>query len=247
MRSVDTLHRATADLLSGRDHDGGSRHIAGIRFPSQGKYAEAEQLLVSVPEAINSSTGADLLARIKFEQGDESTARHMWEKLLAIDPANESARNALAAIDSPIDLSAMENVEACLCRRFKYACAVVIVSLLGFAFIIGTICGGKGQVEATQEADKIGVVAEQSIPVRAINGALLRSLKDGILTNMNNNTILVLRGGKGKYITDRQKRLSIIAECFERESKVPLSKILFQASDQESDAITLSVRQYNYE
>jgi hypothetical protein len=57
--------------------------------------------------------------------------------------------------------------------------------------------------------------------------------------------MLVLLGGKGKYITDRQKRLSVIAECIKLESKVPLSQILFQASDQESESITLSVRQYD--
>jgi len=221
--------------------------LRAYAFASQGKYAEAEQLLASVPEVLNSPSGADILARIKFEQGDESTARRIWEELRDIEPTNESVRNALAAIDQPTDLSAMENAEACLCRRFKYACAVVIVSLLGLAFFFGTICGSKGQAEVAQEAGKTGVIAEQSIPVRAINGALLRSLKDGILTNMTDSTALVLSGGKGKYISDRQKRLSIIAECIEMESKVPLSKILLQASDQESDSITLSVRQYNYE
>jgi len=221
--------------------------LRAYALASQGKYAEAEQMLASVPEVLNTPSGADLFARIKFEQGDESTARHIWEELLAIDPTNESARNALVAIDAPTDLSAMENAETCLCSRFKYVCAAAIVGLLGMAFFIGTMCGSKVQTGSAPEADKPGFIVEQSFPVEAINGALLRSLKDGILTNMTDNAVLVLRGGKGRYITDRQKRLSIIAENIEMESKVPLSRILFQASDQESDSITLSVRQYNYE
>lgn len=218
--------------------------LRAYAFATQGKYAEAEQLLASAPEALNTSSGADLFARIKFEQGDEPTARHIWEEMLSVDPSNESARNALVAIDSLPDLPSMEYDEPCFCRRFKYACAVGIAVLLGVTFSIGKMCGGMKQAEITQEADCPVVIAEQSIPVGAINGVLLRSLKDGILTNMTDSTALVLSGGRGKFITDRQKRLSIIVDCIKMESKVPLSKILFQASDQESDTITLSVWRY---
>lgn len=217
--------------------------LRAYAFASQGKYAEAEQLLSSVPEALNTPSGADLFARIKFEQGDESTARRIWEELLTVDPSNESARRALAAIDSQSGFLLTEGPEACLCHRFKYACAVLIVAMLGAAFAIGKMCGGAVQSETALKAEAPVIVAEQSIQAEAINGALLRSLKDGILTNMTDSATLVLSGGKGKYIIDRQKRLSIIAECINMEAKVPLSQILFQASGQEADSVTLSVRQ----
>ena len=220
--------------------------LRAYAFASQGKYTEAEQVLSSVPEVLNTPSGADLFARIRFEQGDVETARHLWEELLVVDSSNESARNALAAIDSAPELSATEDAEpCCFCHRFKYACEVAIIVLFGVAFSIGKMCGGNGQPEAEPESDRPVVIAEQSIPVRAINGAILRSLKDGILTNMTDSTTLVLLGGTGKYITDRQKRLSIIAECINMEAKIPLPQILFQASDQETNSITLSVRQYN--
>ena len=217
--------------------------LRAYAFASQSKYVEAEQLLSSVPEALNTPSGADLFARIKFEQGDESTARRIWEELLTVDPSNESARRALAAIDSQSGFLLTEGSEACFCHRFKYACAVLIFAMLGAAFAIGKICGGAVQSEIALKAEAPVIVAEQSIPVGAINGALLRSLKDGILTNMTDSATLVLSGGKGKYITDRQKRLSIIAECINMEAKVPLSQILFQASGQGADSVTLSVRQ----
>ena len=210
---------------------------------SQGKYAEAEHLLSTVPEALEIPAGMDLLARIKFEQGSESTARHIWETLLAMDPANESARNALLAIDSPPDLVATHDAGCGSHRRFKYVCAIVIAAISGVAFSIGKMCGGKLQTVPTAAMASPIAIAEQSISVDEINCGSLRSLKDGILANMTASTTLVLKGGRGKHITDRQKQLSIIAECIQIETGIPLSQILFQASEEDSDSVTLYVRQ----
>ncbi len=220
--------------------------LRAYALATQGRYAEAEALLKSADGALNTTTGADLLARIRFEQGDNESAKSIWEQVLSVEPTNESALKALAATDSPANEELVcDDWGGCFCRQFKFICAAVVAVIIGVAFSIGKMCGGRGQPETAKEADRPVVIAEQSIPAGSINGALLRSLKDGILTNMTDSTTLVLFGGKGKYITDRQKRLSIIAECIKMESKVPLSQILFQASDQESDSITLSVRQYN--
>lgn len=220
--------------------------LRAYALATQGRYAEAENLLKSAHGALNTPAGADLLARIRFEQGDNESAKRIWEQVLSVEPTNESALKALdATIVSADDEPDCGDLEECSCRRLKFIYATVFAIIIGVAFSIGKMCGGKGQPEATQEADVPVVIAEQSIPVGEINGALLRSLKDGILTNMTDSTTLVLFGGKGKYIPDRQKWLSVIAECIKIESKVPISHILFQASDQDSDTITLSIRQYN--
>lgn len=219
--------------------------LRAYAFASQGKYDEAEQLLASVPEVLNTPSGADLLARIKFEQGDESTARRIWEELLAVDPSSESARIALAALDSSSGFSAAEDAEPCFCHRFKYSCVVVFAVLLGVAFSIGKMCGGKGQPATTPKESSPVVVAEQSIPVRKINDALVSSLNDWVLTNITDSTVLVLTGGSRKSIAGRLNQLSFLAESIKKESNVPLPPILFQALDHESDSITLSIWQSN--
>ena len=75
--------------------------LRAYAFASQGKYAEAEQMLQSLPGVLDTPSGADLLARIRFEQGDEDAARHIWEQILRVDPANEAAMKALEALDNP--------------------------------------------------------------------------------------------------------------------------------------------------
>ena len=220
--------------------------LRAYALATQGRYAEAENLLKSADGALNTTAGADLLARIRFEQGDIESAKHIWEQVLSVEPTNESALMALNVSNTTMDEeSVCDDLEECFCHRFKFMCVAVIAVLIGLAFSIGKMCGGKRQSEDTQEFDRPVVIAEQSIPAGAINGALLRSLKDGILTNMTCGATLVLLGGKGKDVTERQKQLSIIAECIKMKAEVPLSQILFQASDQETDSITLSVRQYN--
>ena len=220
--------------------------LRAYALATQGRYAEAENLLKSADGALNTTAGADLLARIRFEQDDIESAKHIWEQVLSVEPTNESALMALNASNTTTDEeSVCDDLEECFCRRFKFMCVAVIAILIGLAFSIGKMCVGKGQSEDTQEFDRPVVIAEQSIPAGEINGALLRSLKNGILTNMTSSATLVLLGGKGKDVTERQKQLSIIAECIKMKAEVPLSQILFQASDQETDSITLSVRQYN--
>ena len=219
--------------------------LRAYALATQGRYAEAENLLKSVEGALNTTAGADLLARIRFEQGDNESAKCIWEQVLAVEPSNESALKALSATNSSANEEFVcDDLGVCFGRQFKFMFAAVVAVIIGLAFSVGKVCGGRVQSD-DQEAERPVIIAEQSIPVGSINGALLRSLKDGILTNMTDSTMLVLLGGNGKYITDRQKRLSVIAECIKLESKVPLSQILFQASDQESESITLSVRQYD--
>jgi hypothetical protein len=221
--------------------------LRAYAFATQGKYAEAEQLLVSAPETLNTPSGTDLFARIKFEQGDVATARRIWEELLVIDATNESAKNALAAIDAPLDVSEIDEPAPCFCRRRKYVCATVLAVLIGFAFSLGKAWQGRvtpSKNESTICAEtepQSRIIAEQTLDVSKINGKVLSQLRDGILTNMTEKTMFVLSGGRGKYITDRQNCLSVIAENVCSNAKVPLSKIIFKASEKDDGIVKIAV------
>lgn len=221
--------------------------LRAYAFASQGKYAEAEQLLASVPEALNTPPGADLFARIKFEQGDIATARRIWEELLVVDATNESVRNALAAIDVPLTVSEIDEPAPCFCRRRKYVCAAVLALLLGLAFSLGKAWQGRatpsknGFIACTETGTQSRIIAEQTLDISKINAKVLSQLRDGILTNMNDNTMLVLSGGRGKYNMDRQNCLSVIAETVCIHAKVPLSKILFKASEKNDGVVKMTV------
>ena len=221
--------------------------LRAYAFATQGKYAEAERLLVSAPEALNTPSGTDLFARIKFEQGDVATARRIWKELLVVDATNESARNALAAIDAPLDVSEIDEPALCFCRRRKYVCAAVLAVLLGFTFSLGKAWQGReppSKNESTICAEtepQPRIIAEQTLDISKINGRVLSQLRDGILTNITDNTMLVLSGGRGKYITDRQKCLAVIAETVCSNAKVPLSKILFNASEKNDGVVKITV------
>ena len=219
--------------------------LRAYAFASQGKYAEAEQMLTSAPEALNTPSGADLLARIKFEQGDVATARRIWEELLVVDATNESAKNALAAIDAPIDVSEIDKPMPCFSSRRKYVCAAVLAALLGVAFSLGKVWQGSATPSKNESTICAGaepqprIIAEQTLDISTINGKVLSQLRDGILTNMNESSILVLSGGKGEYITDRQRNLSIIADCIRAMLSISLSQMYLQPADKSSDMVKL--------
>lgn len=75
--------------------------ISAYALATQERYEEAEALLQSCPEAYNTVSGMDLLARIRHSQGRIDEARSIWQHILDADPTNESIRMAIEAIDNP--------------------------------------------------------------------------------------------------------------------------------------------------
>lgn len=212
--------------------------LRAYAFASQRKYDEAEALLRSVPEALDIPSGTDLLARIRFEQGDEDSARHIWEQILYTDPTNESAKKALDALDNPpID----EECGDCFSHRWKYALAAALAVLIGVSFFIGKACRKveTRQPQSTQQAPD--VIAEQTLEVARINGKVLTELRDGILTNMTGNTMLVISGGRGKYATDRVLELASIADSLRMMSHIPLSQISLRLHDTTSECVSIRI------
>lgn len=68
---------------------------------SQERYDEAEQMLKGAPGALNTPSGADLFARLRFEQGFAEEARQIWERINRAFPDFDPANKALAAFISP--------------------------------------------------------------------------------------------------------------------------------------------------
>ena len=75
--------------------------ISAYALATQERYEEAEALLQSCPEAYNTVSGMDLLARIRHSQGRIDEARSIWQHILDADPTNESIRMAIEAIENP--------------------------------------------------------------------------------------------------------------------------------------------------
>ena len=203
--------------------------LRAYAFASQGKYAEAEQMLQSLPGVLDTPSGADLLARIRFEQGDEDAARHIWEQILRVDPANEAAMKALEALDR-------------FCRKWKYIVAAVLAVLIGISFSIGKACSKDKPVQSQVAQQQVPVViAEQTLEIAKINGKVLAGLRDGILTNMTDKTVLVLSGGVGRHITDRINNLAVVAECIHGITRVLAKDILLCVAENSQQELNVKI------
>jgi hypothetical protein len=66
-----------------------------------GLYEEAEALLKSDADALKSVPGLDLLARLRVEQGDDISARRLWQQVLEMDPSNREALAAIRLLGTP--------------------------------------------------------------------------------------------------------------------------------------------------
>lgn len=205
--------------------------LRAYALASQHRCSEAERMLGSVPDAIRSPSGADLLARIKFEQGDIDSARRIWEEVIRIQPDNEPAKKALECIDAPLLTKRLWG----FCFGQKWTWLAIMAVLMGVSFSVGKALRSnveqKEPVPIEQEKTVSNVIAEQEVEIARINNALLADLRCGILTNMTEDTVLVVSGGQGKYITDRMRNLAVVSECIMGVTEIPLSKILLQVGE----------------
>ena len=76
--------------------------ISAYALATQERHDEAERLLESCPEAGQSVSGQDLLARIRLAQGRADQARQIWNRILSVEPTNPEAKAAIDALDHPI-------------------------------------------------------------------------------------------------------------------------------------------------
>jgi len=75
--------------------------LRSYALSSTGLYNEAECLLTSDTAALKSAAGLDLLARLRVEQGDDVSARRLWQQVLDLEPGHEGALAAIRMLDTP--------------------------------------------------------------------------------------------------------------------------------------------------
>lgn len=75
--------------------------MSAYALATQERYDEARRLLASCPEALQSTSGQDLLARMALEQGMEDEAKRIWSQILSAHPDFEPAKKALDAFANP--------------------------------------------------------------------------------------------------------------------------------------------------
>lgn len=209
--------------------------LRAYALASQCKYAEAERELKSTPEALETPHGVDLYARILWAADHRDEARRLWNELSRACPDFEPAKKALSADDNALTFD-------CQCRdlvrkRHVYVIVGVVAMAIGMAFSVGKLCGSS---ERTPPNVAPTVIAETSLHGR-FGGKELKALKEGVLTNLTSGSVLVIRGGNGKYITDRQKKLAVIADCIKEVAGIPLSKMYFQPSAESTDDVILQI------
>lgn len=95
--------------------------LCAYALASARRYAEAEALILSEPEAAKTAEALDLLARIRAEQGDAAEARRLWREILSAQPDNRAAKVALR------NLGKRPRGDA----RWRWACAVAAALLAG--------------------------------------------------------------------------------------------------------------------
>jgi hypothetical protein len=69
--------------------------LRAFALAATGQLDEAERLLDADPVEAKSARELDLLARIAVQRGDDARARTLWERALATDPQDFTARAAL--------------------------------------------------------------------------------------------------------------------------------------------------------
>lgn len=209
--------------------------LRAYALASQCRYSEAESELKSTPQALETPHGVDLLARILWAAGRRDEARRLWHELSRACPDFEPAKKALEADENALTFD-------CRCtdpvgRHHVHIILGIVAVAIGLAFSVGKFCGSSKRDEPKAPP---AVIAETALHGR-FGGNELKALKDGILTNLTAGTVLVIRGGNGRYITDRQKKLAVIADCIKEVAGVPVSKMYFQPSAESTDDVILQI------
>ena len=106
---------------------------------SQGKCDAALEMLKNAPKALNTPSGADLAARIRFEQGFADEAKAIWERIHAAFPDFAPATKALEAFAIPPE-EAEESEDEDEPPRRAFPIVALLVLFLGVGCAIWGFC-----------------------------------------------------------------------------------------------------------
>lgn len=124
----------------------------------QGKHSEAEACLRDAQGALDTPSGADLLARIRFEQGLEDDARRIWMRIHEVFPDFEPAARAIDAFENPSSIAT--DVDGDPSR---------LSSRLRMTILVAVIIGVMASVIATTKACRSEKAIVQTPPVIVTN------------------------------------------------------------------------------
>ena len=158
--------------------------MSAYALATQERYEEAEQLLISCPEACNTVSGMDLLARIRHAQDRVDEAREIWRRILDSDPNNDSARNALAVIDNP-------EPDAFPSRRKKYIIAAALAVIVGMMISIVNFCGRRSAVTTAAPTSFVYVTNEVEKVVTKEVVKTIPQIVERVVTNIIDRPIEV--------------------------------------------------------
>lgn len=118
----------------------------------QGRHDEAEATLRNAQGALDTPSGADLLARIRFEQGLEDDARRIWLRIHEVFPDFEPAAKAIDAFQNPPPIETdTDSDPSRLSSRLRMAVvAAVIIGVM--ASTIASIKGCRSEKETVQSS-----------------------------------------------------------------------------------------------
>lgn len=169
---------------------------------SQGKYEEATQMLKSAPEVLNTPSGADLYARLCFEQGLIDEARQIWDHIHEVFPDFESATKALEAFEGlPKEGPPKSTLAFMLKRRPK-------TLIIGATIISILIC------------------------LYILNRSYLRQLPDGVTGCATNVTERIVTRTEKHYITNFVDRVQVkfvdrvVTNIVEKRIEIPSRIVL---------------------
>jgi len=186
-------------------------------------------------DALQTPHGVDLYARILYAAGQRPAARKVWEELLSIYPDFEPAQKALTADECTLKYNPRELFAPS--RRRTYVMVALAAIALGIAYSFGK----KSSVVTYAAQPESPKVVAETVVSGPLSGGVLKSIRDGLLTNLTEETVLVISGGSGRYVTDRQRKLAVVADCLKEIAKVPTTKMYFQPGCESSDAITFQI------
>lgn len=216
--------------------------LTAYTLAKAGFYAEAEELVLSMPTLLKTAEGIDLLARIKSESGNLKEAKRLWQELLIEYPNHVGAQAALLAIEKkkPFSWGSLSKI--------LIACIVLGLSALSVVYLYqANQCP---VTLSTSDGVSSTLLSQNAIPIMSSTARVvtfsLPSMPTGaairdILTHLKERPIAHILVQSNRFATSPGSR-NVLAEIFAEMLQVTPSQIYIVAqSAVQGDAVKISV------
>lgn len=175
-----------------------SQILRAYALASQHKYEDAIRILEADPDVLTMRTGAELLARIRLEQGDPRTALQIWLQILRQNPDDGAARKAVEVLRHGM-----------LPRQGK-----ILYWTVGVASFVLALCVsaclmrsdiGRGCPKCQREVVEI-------VETNQLSSQVVEAICGQISSNLTEHSRIELSGGIGDRTWMKKRRLLILDE-----------------------------------